>query len=150
MRRGHVAGVLAPAQFVWLKLVDRGLWYAVHSLGFETEHGERYLHPDPRVEAIGARDHWAVEWLLGASVVEPAIERALDALRQASDQRASGVRAQRSASGIWKSILSNLSVPVVTVVVRAGHAPSDVRRNSSAASLVLCKTRISCTLAMLV
>ena len=28
------AGVLAPAQFAFLKLVDRPLWYALHSLGF--------------------------------------------------------------------------------------------------------------------
>ena len=54
-------GVLAPAQFAWLKLVDRPLWYALHSLGFETEGIGRYLHPNPRAEAVGARDHWAVE-----------------------------------------------------------------------------------------
>ena len=55
------SGVLAPAQFAWLKLVDRPLWYALQSLGFETEGTGRYLHPNPRVEAVGARDHWAVE-----------------------------------------------------------------------------------------
>ena len=49
------SGVLAPAQFVWLKLVDRRLWYALHSLGFETEGSGRYLHPNPRIEAAGAR-----------------------------------------------------------------------------------------------
>ena len=47
------AGVLAPAQFAWLKLVDRSLWYALHSLGYETEGFGRYLHPNPRVEALG-------------------------------------------------------------------------------------------------
>ena len=47
------AGVLAPAQFAWLKLVDRSLWYALHSLGYETEGFGRYLHPNPRVEAGG-------------------------------------------------------------------------------------------------
>lgn len=31
------AGVLAPAQFAWLKLVDRPLWYALQSLGSESE-----------------------------------------------------------------------------------------------------------------
>ena len=50
------AGVLAPAQFAWLKLVDRHLWYALHSLGYETDGFGRYLHPNPRVEAIGARE----------------------------------------------------------------------------------------------
>ena len=86
------AGVLAPAQFAWLKLVDRGLWYALHSLGFESEDGTRYLHPTPRIEAIGARDHWAVERVVGGPVATPSIERALDALRRAADQRAGGVR----------------------------------------------------------
>jgi intracellular multiplication protein IcmP len=47
-------GVLAPGQVAWLKLVDRPLWYALHSLGFETEGLDRYCHPNPRVEAVGA------------------------------------------------------------------------------------------------
>ena len=41
------AGVLAPAQFAWLKLVDRRLWYALHSLGYETDGFGRYQHPKP-------------------------------------------------------------------------------------------------------
>jgi intracellular multiplication protein IcmP len=76
------AGVLAPAQFAWLKLVDRSLWYALHSLGYETEGFGRYLHPNPRVEALGARGHWAVERLVGAPVVAPSPERAIEALRR--------------------------------------------------------------------
>ena len=87
------AGVLAPAQFAWLKLVDRGLWYALHSLGFETEDSGRYLHPAPRIEAIATRDHWAVERVVGSPIAEPAVDRALEAIRQIADQRASGVRA---------------------------------------------------------
>jgi intracellular multiplication protein IcmP len=83
-------GVLAPAQFAWLKLLDRPLWYALHSLGFETEGVGRYLHPNPRVEAIGARDHWAVERAAGQSVHEPDLSRALAVLRQhAPAERAS-------------------------------------------------------------
>jgi intracellular multiplication protein IcmP len=78
------AGVLAPAQFAWLKLVDRPLWYALHSLGFETEGFGRYLHPNPRIEAAGARDHWAVERIAQRPVATPAVERALDAVRAAS------------------------------------------------------------------
>jgi intracellular multiplication protein IcmP len=31
------SGVLAPAQFAFLKLVDRRLWYALHALGFEAD-----------------------------------------------------------------------------------------------------------------
>ena len=81
------AGVLAPGQFVWLKLVDRRLWYALHSLGFETEGFGRYLHPNPRVEAIGARDHWAVERIAGAPVSRPSQDRAVEALRKAAAER---------------------------------------------------------------
>ena len=88
------AGVLAPAQFAWLKLVDRPLWYALHSLGFETEGSDRYLHPNPRAEAIGARDHWAVERAAGEPVIEPAIDRALDAVRAVAG------RARRPAAGV--------------------------------------------------
>jgi len=87
------AGVLAPGQFAWLKLVDRPLWYTLHSLGFETEGIGRYLHPNPRVEAIGTRDHWAVERLAGEPVIEPSMDRAVDALRKvAAATRATGER----------------------------------------------------------
>jgi intracellular multiplication protein IcmP len=78
------AGVLAPGQFAWLKLVDRSLWYALHSLGFESEGSGRYLHPNPRIEAIGARDHWAYERIAGAPVINPDLDRALDVIRQAA------------------------------------------------------------------
>jgi intracellular multiplication protein IcmP len=84
------AGVLAPGQFVWLKLVDRGLWYALHSLGFETEGFGRYLHPNPRVEAIGARDHWAVERIAGVPVSRPSLDRAIEALRKAAPKTRAG------------------------------------------------------------
>ena len=80
------AGVLAPSQFVWLKLVDRPLWYALHSLGFETESFARYLHPNPRIEAAGVRDHWAVERLAGRPLIRPEVDRALAALRKVMEQ----------------------------------------------------------------
>jgi intracellular multiplication protein IcmP len=87
------AGVLAPGQFAWLKLVDRPLWYSLHSLGFETEGIGRYLHPNPRVEAVGARDHWAVERLAGEPVIEASMDRAIEALRKvAAATHASGAR----------------------------------------------------------
>lgn len=80
-------GVLAPAQFAWLKLVDRPLWYALHSLGFETEGVGRYLHPNPRVEAAGARDHWAAERALGEPLLEPSVGHALAVLEQHAARR---------------------------------------------------------------
>lgn len=90
------SGVLAPAQFAWLKLVDRPLWYALQSLGFETEGVGRYLHPNPRVEAIGSRDHWAVERAADIPISEPSFERAISALqrhaRPLSHKKAGSIR----------------------------------------------------------
>jgi intracellular multiplication protein IcmP len=44
------SGVLAPAQFAFLKLVDRRLWYALHALGFEADGPLAHPHPSQRVE----------------------------------------------------------------------------------------------------
>ena len=76
-RRG---GVLPPATFNCVKLVDRSFWYALHSLGFPSEAHGRTQHPNPNVEAIGARDHWAVECSVARPVPTPSIERAVAAL----------------------------------------------------------------------
>jgi intracellular multiplication protein IcmP len=81
------AGVLAPAQFAWAKMIDRPLWYALHSLGFESEGLGRYAHPNARVEAAGARDHWAVERAAGRPVPWPSVERAIQSLRVAHARR---------------------------------------------------------------
>jgi intracellular multiplication protein IcmP len=75
-------GVLPPAEFGFLKLVDRRLWYALHSLGFPADMFDPLLHPTPLVEAIGARDHWAAERIAGAPLRVAAIENALAAVRK--------------------------------------------------------------------
>ena len=87
VRARRRAGVLAPAQFAWLKLVDRRLWYALHSLGYETDGFGHYLHPNPRVEAMGARDHWAAERAVGGPVIEPSLGQALEALRKSAGSK---------------------------------------------------------------
>ena len=74
------SGVLAPAQFAFLKLVDRRLWYALHSLGSPADALNPALHPNPCVEAIGARDHWAVECAAQKPVFFPAVDRAAAAI----------------------------------------------------------------------
>lgn len=76
-RRG---GVLPPSAFNAVKLVDRRFWYALHSLGFPSEAHGRTHHPNPTVEAIGARDHWAVECIAGRPLFGPSIDRAATAL----------------------------------------------------------------------
>jgi len=82
------SGVLAPAQFNSLKLVDRRLWYALHSLGFPAEGLGQHPHPNPLVEAIGARDHWAAECLIGGPLLLPAVERAALSVRAAAGDAA--------------------------------------------------------------
>ena len=82
------SGVLAPAQFACLKLVDRDLWYALHSLGFEGDGPGQTSHPNARVEAAGARDHWAAERIAKRPLPLPAIEQALDAVRTDAVQAA--------------------------------------------------------------
>jgi intracellular multiplication protein IcmP len=86
------SGVLAPAQFAGLKLVDRSLWYALHSLGFEGDGPGQTTHPNPRVEAAGARDHWAAERLAGRPLIVPSVHRAVSAVRANLGQDAAGTQ----------------------------------------------------------
>lgn len=80
------AGVLAPAQFACLKLIDRSLWYALHSLGFEGDGPGQMTHPNPRIEAAGARDHWAAERAAGKPLIIPSVSRAVSAVRASLEQ----------------------------------------------------------------
>jgi intracellular multiplication protein IcmP len=77
------AGVLAPAQFNFLKLVDRRLWYALHALGFPLEGPGQQPLPNARVEALGARDHWEIERIAGVPIFRPMVDRAVAAIRGA-------------------------------------------------------------------
>ena len=80
------AGVLAPAQFAFLKLVDRPLWYALHSLGFPG--GENPAEqPNPRIEAAGARDHWAAECSVGHPLPVPSFARSLAIVRKKAAEK---------------------------------------------------------------
>jgi intracellular multiplication protein IcmP len=88
------SGVLAPAQFACLKLVDRSLWYALHSLGFEGDGPGQTTHPNPRIEAAGARDHWAGERMAGKPLIIPSLTRAMDAVRASLEQDESNTSSQ--------------------------------------------------------
>ncbi|WP_287994632.1 hypothetical protein [Acidiphilium sp.] len=72
------AGLLPPAQFNFLKLVDRNLWYALQSLGFPVSETEDGPFPNPKIEALGARAHWQTERAEGAALVLPHIEMAIE------------------------------------------------------------------------
>ncbi len=91
------SGVLAPAAFNMLKLVDRPLWYALHSLGFPGDGPGQNIHPNPRVEALGARDHWAAECTARRALIVPEVEQALGSIRTAFRQHVE-VEAARAAS----------------------------------------------------
>lgn len=65
------AGVLAPAQFVWLRGVDRDLWYPLNNLGRKSFHAE----------AMGAMAHYSAERLMGMPIPVPQVEDAVKALK---------------------------------------------------------------------
>jgi len=75
------SGVLAPPAFAITKLIDRPLWYALHSLGFPADNPGEEVHPNPRIEALGARTHWAEERRVKRPVYIPALDAALTAIR---------------------------------------------------------------------
>lgn len=75
------SGVMAPAQFAFLKLVDRRLWYALHGLGFEADGPLAHPHPTQRIEALGARAHWAAERAVGTPIRTPEFDAAIAAIR---------------------------------------------------------------------
>ncbi len=76
------AGVLAPAQFAFLKVVDRPLWYTLHSLGFPLTITDYGPQPNVRIEALGARAHWEAERAVCRKLPRPRMETALAAIKQ--------------------------------------------------------------------
>lgn len=77
MMRGLVTareegGVLAPAQFVWLRSYDRGLWYPLNNVGRQSLH----------MEAIGAHSHYKMEKLIMRPIPKPRVDDAVDAISE--------------------------------------------------------------------
>jgi intracellular multiplication protein IcmP len=63
-------GVLAPAQFVWLRGYDRALWYPLNNLGRQAYH----------MEAAGAMAHFKAERLTRRPIPKPKLDGALRTL----------------------------------------------------------------------
>ena len=63
-------GVLATADFLWLKPLDRPLWYTLNSVGRQT----------PFIEVAGPFAHWSAERALGRKMTQPMIDEATKAL----------------------------------------------------------------------
>jgi intracellular multiplication protein IcmP len=68
----YVGGVLAPAQFLWLRGVDRALWYPLNNLGRRSFH----------TEGAGALAHFMAEEAAGKPLPIPRIDTAIVALNQ--------------------------------------------------------------------
>lgn len=63
-------GVLASADFLWLKVVDRPLWYMLNNVGRQTAYAE----------VGGAFAHWIAEKRLGRKISMPMVDEAVKAL----------------------------------------------------------------------
>ena len=63
-------GVLAPAQFVWLRAYDRTLWYPLNNLGRQSFH----------LEAVGAMSHYRAEKMTQRPIPVPKLDDAIDSI----------------------------------------------------------------------
>lgn len=70
-------GVVPSAEFLWLKTVDRRLWYMLNSVGRQT----------PFVEVSGPFAHWRAEKAMGHRFVAPMIDEAIKALEIAVKEK---------------------------------------------------------------
>src|SRR3990167_2548166 len=69
----RVEGVLATSEFIWLKPLDRRLWYVLNSVGRWT----------PVVEVAGVYAHWIAEKKLRRALNTPVVSEAVIALDKA-------------------------------------------------------------------
>ncbi len=65
-------GVLAPAQFVWLRAHNRDLWYPLNNMGRQSFH----------MEALGAMSHFKAEKLTQRPIPVPKIEGAIQTITE--------------------------------------------------------------------
>lgn len=63
-------GVVASADFLWLKIIDRPMWYMLNGIGRQTAY----------VEVGGAVAHWLAEKKIGRKISTPMVEEAVKAL----------------------------------------------------------------------
>ena len=66
-------GVLASSEFLWLKPVDRQLWFMLNSVGRQTAVGE----------IAGGIAHWLAEKKVGRALRTPMIKEAVNSLAAA-------------------------------------------------------------------
>lgn len=68
-------GVMATAEILWLKPLDRRMWYVLNTIGRQV----------PFVEAAGPFAHWLAERKLNRPLRIPMVDTAVDALQRALD-----------------------------------------------------------------
>lgn len=73
LERSREDGVQASADFLWLKPIDRRLWYTLNTVGRQT----------PFVEVGGIFAHWVAEKEAGKKLVVPMVEEATNAVELA-------------------------------------------------------------------
>lgn len=64
-------GVLAPAQFVWLRAHDRRLWYPLNNLGRQAFH----------MESLGAMSHFKAEKMTMRPIPKPKVDDAVTTIK---------------------------------------------------------------------
>lgn len=65
-------GVIPPAEYVWLKPVNRPFWYVISGVG------SRVAWP----ESSGVVSHWKAEVLKGKPIIDPHTDEAMDGIRK--------------------------------------------------------------------
>lgn len=73
LEAARLDGVQASADFLWLKPIDRKLWYMLNTVGRQT----------PFVEVAGPFSHWNAEKQIGRRLLVPMVEEATNALEVA-------------------------------------------------------------------
>ena len=73
---GRRDGVLPSADFIWLKPLDRTLWYSLNQVGRRVAFAE----------AAGVRSHWLAERKAGRPLLSPVVTEAVNAMEIALDE----------------------------------------------------------------
>jgi intracellular multiplication protein IcmP len=69
----RTTGVLPPSDFLWLKPLDRRLWFMLNCTGRRT----------PYVEIAGPFSHWLAEKALKRKITQPMVDGAIKGLEEA-------------------------------------------------------------------
>jgi intracellular multiplication protein IcmP len=77
MTQARTTGIVASASFLWLKPVDRLLWYTLNNVGRKAVF----------IETGAVTAHWKAEVKLGCAMQRPIIDSAVDALKEAVTTR---------------------------------------------------------------